>query len=121
MKIIAQSNGVKVSTRKIRLVADAVREMSPEQAIAMLIVLRKRGAVPVLKTLQSAIANAVNNQKLNRQDLLIGSIEVTEGQALKRFHPSTRGRIHPYKKRSSNIRITLTEKEKEVKAQTAKK
>ena len=121
MNIIAQSNGVKVSTRKIRLVADAVRTMSPDDAVAMLSILKKRGAVPVLKTLQSAIANAVNNNKIERQALVIHAVEVTEGTAQKRYHPSTRGRIHPYKKRTSNIRVVLESKEKEEKALVAKK
>ena len=72
--------------------------------------MRKRGALSVLKTLKSAVGNAINNAKLKEEDLVIKAIEISEGQALKRFHPSTRGRIHPYKKRASNIKITLEEK-----------
>ncbi|MGH7246263.1 MAG: 50S ribosomal protein L22 [Candidatus Levyibacteriota bacterium] len=109
MEIVAKSQSVKISTRKVRLVADAVRHLSVAQAIAMLSLLDKRGAGPILKTLQSAIANAVNNAKLDEKNLMIASLEVNEGPFLKRFHASTRGRVHPYKKRTSHITIVLKE------------
>ncbi|MBI4084523.1 MAG: 50S ribosomal protein L22 [Candidatus Levybacteria bacterium] len=117
MEITAVSRSVRISPRKVRLVADLIREMPIDQAIATLAVLRKRGAVALSKTLKSALANAVNNAKLDKENLVISSIDITEGQSLKRYHPSTRGRIHPYKKRSSHIRVVL--KEKEVKSQVS--
>lgn len=109
MEIIASTSESKISPRKVRLVADAIRSMSLEEALVNLTVIRQRGARVLEKTLKSAIANAVNNGKLDQKDLKIMKIEVTDGPALKRFHASTRGRIHPYKKRSSNVRITLGE------------
>lgn len=110
MEIIAQSKSVRISPRKIRLVVSVLRKSSAKEAVTALSLMRKRGALPVLKTLKSAVANAVNNAKLKEDDLMIKAIEISEGQALKRFHPSTRGRIHPYKKRASHIRIVLEEK-----------
>lgn len=89
--------------------------MPVDEALATLRVMNKRAALAVSKTLQSAVANAVHNAKLERSALQITSIEVNEGQALKRYHPSTRGRIHPYKKRSSHIKIVVAEKKKEEK------
>lgn len=115
MEITAVSRSVRISPRKVRLVADAVSEMSIDKAITALDVIKKRGAVALSKTLKSALANAVNNAKLDKQNLIISYIDITEGPSLKRYHPSTRGRIHPYKKRSSHIRVVL--KEKEVKSQ----
>jgi large subunit ribosomal protein L22 len=112
MEVQAITRDIRVSPRKIRLVADAIREMgSVDEALAALSMVKKRGAYSLTKTLKSAVANAINNGKLEKANLLIAKIEVTDGQALKRFHPSTRGRVHPYKRRSSHVRIVLKEKE----------
>ena len=64
----------------------------------------------VQKTLKSAVANAVTNAKLDKDNLLIASVLVNESQPFKRFRPSTRGRIHPYKKRGSHLTIVLKQK-----------
>jgi len=110
MEVQAIAKSVRISPRKVRLVADAIKQMPIDQAIATLEVLKKRGAAALSKTLKSALANAINNAKLEKENLMIGDIDVTEGPSLKRYHPSTRGRIHPYKKRSSHIRVVLKEK-----------
>lgn len=110
MEIIALSKSVRISPRKIRLIADVIRSKKAEAALKALALIKKRAAGPLQKTLKSAIANAVNNAKLNLEALTIKRIDVTEGEALKRYHPSSRGRTHPYKKRSSHIRIVLEEK-----------
>ncbi len=112
MEIIAYSKGVRVSPRKIRLVADAIRALPVDKALEYLSIIDKRGAYPLKKTLKSAVANATNNAKLSSSDLIIKSLEINEAQALKRFHPSTRGRVHPYKRRGSHIKIILEGKEK---------
>jgi len=106
---IAKSSAVHVSTRKVRLVADSIRNMSAEQALNALSQIEKRGSVSLGKTLKSAIANAVS-KGLEKEKLFIKSLEVNQAPALKRYHPSTRGRIHPYKRKSSHIRIVLEEK-----------
>lgn len=105
---IAKSSAVRISTRKVRLVADSIRNMSAEQALNALSQIEKRGSVSLGKTLKSAIANAVN-KGLVKEKLFIKSLEVNQAPALKRYHPSTRGRIHPYKRKSSHIRIVLAE------------
>ncbi|OGH42314.1 MAG: 50S ribosomal protein L22 [Candidatus Levybacteria bacterium RIFCSPLOWO2_02_FULL_36_8b] len=110
MEVIAQSKSVRISPRKVRLVADSIKKKSAKDALNALFLIRKRGASVLWKTLKSAVANAVNNAKLKEENLFIKNIEITEGQALKRFHHSTRGRVHPYKKRGSHIRIVLEEK-----------
>jgi large subunit ribosomal protein L22 len=121
MEVRAIAKSVRVSPRKVRLVADAIRNLSIEEALQVLDAAEKRAALPIAKTLKSAVANAVNNAKLEKGTLLIGSIQVAEGQPLKRFHPSTRGRIHPYKKRSSHITVVLKEDPKAVAAAVATK
>lgn len=110
MEIIAKSNSVRVSPRKVRLVADSIRKLRAMEALNALSLIKKRGASVLFKTLKSAVYNAKNNAKLKEEDLFIKAIEVTEGGALKRYHPSTRGRIHPYKRRSSHIKVILEEK-----------
>lgn len=107
MEIIAFSKSVKVSPRKVRLVADAIRKLSLKDALNSLSVIKKRGAVVLNKTLKSAVANAKNNAKIDEEKLIIKGIEISEGPAYKRFRPSTRGRVHPYKKRTSNIKVIL--------------
>lgn len=109
MEVIAQTNAIRISTRKIRLIVDTVRHMEIEDALKALQMINKRGASVIEKTIRSAVANAVHNAKLDEKSLKIARIDVGEGQPLKRYHPSTRGRIHPYKKRSSHIRVVLTE------------
>jgi len=112
MEIIARAS-VRVAPRKIRLVADSVRKLTIEEALQNLALFRQRGAQSLEKTLKSAVANAVNNNKVKRESLKIKSIEVQDTPAYKRFHASTRGRVHPYKRRGSNIRIILESAEVE--------
>ena len=111
MEITAFSKSVQVAPRKVRLIADAVRKQSVENALVSLVVLKKRGSDVLEKTLRSAIANAVN-RNLPKESLYIKSIDILEGSAYKRFHPSTRGRVHPYKKRTTHIRIVLSDEGK---------
>lgn len=109
MKATAKS--VKVSTRKVRIVADAIRNMSVVDAMRTLTLTKKHGASVLEKALESAVANAVNNNRLQAENLVIGELIVNEGQFLKRFHASTRGRVRPYKKRTTHITVVLKEKE----------
>lgn len=102
---------VRVAPRKVRLVADAIRRLSLEDALDSLTAIKNRGSVSLEKTLKSAVANAVNNSKLQKETLSIKSIVITEAPSYKRFHASTRGRVHEYKRRGSNIRIILEGKE----------
>ena len=112
MEAKAKAKSVRISPRKIRLVADAIRNLTIDEALQVLWITKKKASRVLEKTLESAIANAVNNSKLDRKDLVIESIMISEGQALKRFHPSSRGRVHPYKKKSSHISIVLKEVKK---------
>lgn len=106
-QVQAQANQIRISPRKVRIVADAIRDKSLADALDVLIVMRKRGGYVLEKTIKSAIANAKNNSNLVEESLKIKSVTVTDGPFLKRFRPSTRGRVHPYKRRSTNIRIIL--------------
>ena len=111
MEVVAISKSVRISPRKARLVAESIKKLSAMDAVNSLTLIKKRGAYAISKTLKSAIYNAVNNAKAKQESLFIKGIEISEGSALKRFHPSTRGRVHPYKKRSSHIKVVLQTKE----------
>ena len=111
MEIRAIAKSIRMAPRKIRLVADHIRELPIDDALLALRATNKRAALPLEKVLKSAVANAVNNAGTDRNSLVIESINVGESASLKRFMPSTRGRIHSYKRRGSNIRIVLKTKE----------
>lgn len=116
----AHTKGAKVSTRKVRLVADAIRNQSVTDALRLLSLTPKHGAYVLEKALKSAAANAMNSTKVSQDQLVISQLLINEGQFLKRFRPSTRGRVHGYKKRTTHITIVLKEKE-EKKVQPIKK
>ena len=107
MEYFATAKNIKVSPRKVRLVADSVRKLSIAQATTALIVSKKRGAVPLKKAIDSAVANAVNNKSAKKDDLKIKTINVTEGIAYKRYHFAGRGRTRPYQKKTSHINVVL--------------
>ena len=107
MLIKAESKFIRTSPRKLRLVADLIRNMSLDEAVITLTHLKKRAATPMLKTLKQAIGNAVNNHNLPKDLLTIQSIEVNEGPTYKRFRPVSRGRAHSIFKRTSHIKIIL--------------
>lgn len=121
MEIRAVSKSVRVSPRKVRLVAQVIRNQKADDALRTLYLLKKRGSMVLEKTLKSAIANATNNANLKREDLVIKSLDVLEAPAYKRYHPSTRGRIHPYKKRGSHITIVLEDLKVEAPKEEVKK
>lgn len=107
----ASVTSVRISPRKVRMVADAVRGKSVSQAMSILTFTRKKAAVPVQKLLKSAVANAVENDGVDDVDnLMIDRIAVDEGPTLKRYTPRARGRATPIRKRTSHIRIALRER-----------
>lgn len=92
--------------RKLRLVADMIKNMEPLEAVELLQFTNKRAALPLLKAIKTVIANAEG-----KVDLKFKSIEINEGPKLKRFMFGTAGRHtgRPFKKRLSQIKIILTD------------
>ena len=108
MEIKAVATNVRISPRKARLVADAIRRLSPASALERLEFLTKKGARPLTTVLRSALANAVNNAHLKSEDLTIKSILVDEGLKMKRRDTSHRpGREGLIQKRTSHITVIL--------------
>ena len=102
---------LRMAPRKVRLVASVLRGMSVNDAEAQLMLQPRRAAKPLLKLLRSAIANA-KERKLDPNKLIVGSIRVDEGKALKRLLPQGRGRANLIRKRFSHITVELVESEK---------
>lgn len=120
MEFSAFTKSSQVSPRKMRLVAEVVRKQNINDALETLAFLKKRGSDVLEKTLRSAMSNALN-RNASRENLFIKRIDVSDGPAYKRFHPSTRGRVHPYKKRTSHVRIILSDEvNSKVKSQKSK-
>ncbi len=126
MQVKAKARFIRMSARKVRLVVDLIRGAHVSKAQTQLRFANKAAAEPVLKLLNSAIANATNNFNLNKDDLVITSIMVDEGPTLDRFHPRAHGRAMPIRKRSSHISIIIEnveqkEAKKEDKVETKEK
>lgn len=108
MEYTATAKYVRMAPRKVRLVARAVRGMQAAGAVAVLKMTPKYAAGPIVKVINSAIANAkIKNAKAD--GLAIGSIDVMEGPVMKRWHAVSRGTAHGYKKRMSHVKVVLTE------------
>lgn len=107
MEYRVQAKNIKVSPRKVRLVADQIRDLNVSRAIVKLTVSPKRGSVSLKKALESAVANAVNNSNASKDGLKIKTINVTEGIRYKRYHFAGRGRTRPYMKRTSHIDLII--------------
>lgn len=105
----AQLNDYRQSPRKARLVANAIRGKKIAEAKNILAFLTKRGASPLLKLLNSAIANA-KTQDVKTENLVVKSITVNGGKILYRQMPVAHGAAHPIRKRTSHIKIILGEK-----------
>ncbi len=108
MEYQATSKYIHTSTRKLRLVADLIREMQPEDALVQLAHMPKDAAGPMAKVVASAIANAVQKQA-KTDTLKFKTIEVMGGPVMKRFHAVSRGQAHSYKKHMTHVRVILSD------------
>lgn len=119
----AYAKGVDQAPRKVALVASLVRGRSVEDALVILNHTPKRAALPVIKAIESARANAVNTHGYDGKTLVISTLSVTTGTRLKRFVPASRGRALPFQKKSSNILVEVSGalKPKKAPAKAAKK
>ena len=108
------------SPRKVRLVADAVRGINAQDAVTKLTFTTKKASDPIKKLIESAIANAKNNEGLKPEDLFIKEIRVDKGFTLYRRRARARGRAMPIRKRTSKVLVVLDVK-KDLKKKVAKK
>jgi len=109
-KVTAQLNNLRIAPRKVRLVADRVRGVQVDKAIGLLQYDLRKTAGPLQKLLKSAVSNAQNDFKLKSEDLYIVDMTVGEGPTLKRWTPRAYGRASKILKRTSRVRVVLSEK-----------
>lgn len=112
MQIIAEQKNTRQSPRKVRLVANAVRKLSLEQALQQLAVIERRSTLVVTKVIRQALANAWHNHNLSAKELVLKNIIVNEGPTYKRWRAVSRGRAHTIFKRTSHVRVILETKNK---------
>lgn len=105
----ATLKNLRISPRKTRLVADAIRGKSVRDALNILDAIHKKSSLPIKKLIQSAVSNAKIQDSMLESQLKIGTIYVDAGMTLKRFRPRAYGRAYTIRKRSSHVRLTLTE------------
>lgn len=109
MEVKAKAKYIKMSPRKVRLVADIARGLTVQDAVNQLRFTNKKAVLPVKKLIESACANAENNYELKQDNLFIKEIRVDEGATMKRWKPRARGRATPIRKRTSHINLILGE------------
>lgn len=107
MEVQASARYIRMSPTKVRLVIDIVRGLKVRDAQAQLTFMKKAAAEPVLKLLNSAMANATHNFQMDKEALYIKSIVADGGPMLGRFRARAMGRAAPIRKRSSHISIVL--------------
>lgn len=109
MFITAKLQDLRIAPRKVRLVADLIRGKKVDESQAILNFTVKKANIPLLKLLNSAIANAKHNFQLEETNLYISKITVDEGRKLKRWRPRSRGQANEIQKKTSHITLILNE------------
>ena len=107
MSVKASAMGVRMSPRKVAVVADLVRGRSVADAITILTNTPRRSATAVRKVIESARANADYNHNYKPETLQITEIRVSSGPSIKRFRPASHGRALPFQRRSSHIYVEV--------------
>ena len=108
--ITASLKNIRISPRKVRVVADLVRGKSVASAKVILTNAAKKAKHPLLGLVDSAVANASHNHKIDAETLFVKEIRVDQGLVMKRFMPVSRGSAHPIKKKTSHVSIVLAQR-----------
>lgn len=100
----------RIAPRKVQIVLDLIRGKQIDEAYAILRYTPKAASEVLYKLLQSAEANATNNNELNRDELYVQEAYANEGPTLKRMRPRAQGRANRIRKRTSHITLVLKER-----------
>ena len=116
MEARAIAKEIRMSPRKVRLVADQIRGHSVHEAISVLRFSTKAAATPIEKTLRSAVANArekadAEGESVDIDDLVVTRVFVDEGRTLRRWRAGAMGRATPRRRRTSHITVVVTARE----------
>ena len=109
MEARAKLSYARISSRKVKIVIDMIRNKTVGDAMGILKTTPKAASELLIKLLESAIANAVNNHNMNAENLYVAEIFANQGPTLKRVRPRAQGRAFRIRKRTSHITIVLKE------------
>ena len=111
MRVSATAKYIRRSTRKTRLVTNAIVGKPVEEATAILRFMPQGAARDVAKVLKSAAANAENNHDLSPDELWVADAKADEGPTIKRFRPRAQGRAFPIHKPMTHVTVVVENKE----------
>jgi len=111
MRVTATAKYIRGSTRKTRLVTEAIKGKRVEEAAAFLLFMPQHAAKDVAAVLKSATANAENNHNLSAEDLVVVEAHANEGPTMKRWQPRAQGRAFPIHKPMTHITIVVADQE----------
>lgn len=111
MEVAAKLSGARLSAQKARLVVDQIRGKHVEEALDLLAFSNKKGADIVKKVLESAIANAEQNEGADVDELRVSTAYVDEGVTMKRIRARAKGRADRILKRSCHITVKVADSE----------
>ena len=109
MRVSATAKRLRISPRKVRLVAAQVRGKPVDQAVNILSFSNRKGAALVKRVVESAIANAENNEGADIDNLSVAAVAVNEGVTMKRFRPRAKGRADRIFKRTCHVTVTVAD------------
>jgi large subunit ribosomal protein L22 len=109
MEVRAETRYARLAPRKARDLTRAIQGLPVAEALKVTQFSERKAAALIGKTLKSAIANAENNAKVSADDLFVREAVIGEGPALKRYWPRARGMVSRIRRRTSHIRITLSD------------
>lgn len=112
MEVKATTKYTRISSSKLRLPVNEIKGKNAGQALTLLKFMPLKAAGIIHKTLQSAVANAENNNKLDVDKLVVKNIIVDQGPSLKRFRPRARGRAGRILKRTSHLTVIVEKTDK---------
>lgn len=110
MEAKAIAKNIRISADKARLVADLIRGKSVSKASEILTNMNRKSARVIEKVLNSAVANAVNNNNMNKDNLIVKEAYVNEGPVMKRMIFDSRGHVGRNDRRTSHVTIVVSEK-----------
>ena len=108
---VATLKYARISSRKVKIVADLIRGKNVDEALAIVKFTPKAASEIVEKLLKSAIANAENNHGMKSNNLYVAEIYANQGPTLKRIRPAAKGSAVRIRKRTSHITIVLKERD----------
>lgn len=108
MEAVTIQKFIHTSPRKLRLVADMVRKVEPLKALELMRFTFKYASKDLADAIKTALANA-KQKGIDEEKVVFKKIEINESMKMRRYRAGTRGRVKPYKRRMSNIKIVLTD------------